>query len=239
MPAEVGGPPRITAIFEHAGRTVFFGADTLNVPELAEVASRFPKVDLALIPINGLRLRPLLNRKIVMDAREAGHLAGTLSPAVAVPIHYAFTGGPLADRLLLKHDRRPQPFLAAVAELAPHSPRARSPRLRPNPLSRFAAIISTNLPTTAWCGFDRCARGHGSERGLWCLRADGSERPLAHLPLTPARLMNSSRVRGSSRTSPCSAEVTVSAPGFCTPRSDMHKCSASITTPTPLGRSCS
>lgn len=113
--------PEITAIFEHAGRTVFFAADTLNIPELAEIASRFPKIDLALLPINGLRLRPLLNRKIVMDAREAGHLAGTLSPDVAIPIHYAFTGGPVADRLLLKHDRRPEPFLAAVADLAPHT----------------------------------------------------------------------------------------------------------------------
>jgi L-ascorbate metabolism protein UlaG (beta-lactamase superfamily) len=56
-----------------------------------------------------------------MDGRDAGHLTQTLSPAVAVPIHYAFTGGPLADRLLLKHDRRPDPFLAAVAELAPHT----------------------------------------------------------------------------------------------------------------------
>jgi L-ascorbate metabolism protein UlaG (beta-lactamase superfamily) len=113
--------PEITAILQHAGRTVFFGADTLNIPELADVASRFPKIDLALLPVNGLRIRPLLNRKIVMDAREAGHLTRTLSPALAVPIHYAFTGGPLADRLLLKHDRRPEPFLAAVAGLAPHT----------------------------------------------------------------------------------------------------------------------
>ena len=36
---------------------------------------------------------------------------------------------------------------------------------------------------------------------------------------------------------PCSAEVTVCAPSFCTPRSDMHMCSASSTTPTPLGAS--
>lgn len=113
--------PEITAILQHAGRTVFFGADTLHIPELAEVASRFPTIDLALLPINGLRIRPLLNRKIVMDARDAGHLTRTLSPAVAVPIHYAFTGGPLADHLLLKHDRRPDPFLAAVAELAPRT----------------------------------------------------------------------------------------------------------------------
>ena len=39
---------------------------------------------------------------------------------------------------------------------------------------------------------------------------------------SPASARNSARVRGSSRTSPCSAEVTVVAPGFCTPRIDMH-----------------
>ena len=33
--------------------------------------------------------------------------------------------------------------------------------------------------------------------------------------------------------------VTVSAPGFVTPRSDMHMCSASIITATPRGRSTS
>ena len=32
-------------------------------------------------------------------------------------------------------------------------------------------------------------------------------------------------------------EVTVLAPNFCTPRSDMHMCSASTTTPTPFGSS--
>ena len=44
-------------------------------------------------------------------------------------------------------------------------------------------------------------------------------------------------MRASSRTVPCRAEVTVRAPGFCTPRNDMHRCSASSTTPTPRGRS--
>ena len=32
-------------------------------------------------------------------------------------------------------------------------------------------------------------------------------------------------MRWSSRSRPCSADVTVRAPGFCTPRSDMHMCS--------------
>jgi hypothetical protein len=48
---------------------------------------------------------------------------------------------------------------------------------------------------------------------------DAAQRP----PAVSER--NSWRVRGSSRSRPCSADVTVRAPGFCTPRSDMHMCS--------------
>ena len=113
--------PEITAVLQRAGRTVFFGADTLHIPQLAELAPRFPQIDLALLPINGLRIRPLLNKQVVMDAREAAALVATLHPTVAVPIHYAFTGGVLGDRLLVKHDGRPDLFVQAVAELAPET----------------------------------------------------------------------------------------------------------------------
>jgi len=111
--------PEITAVLQRAGRTVFFGADTLYIPELAEVVSRFPHIDLALVPINGLRIRPLLNKQVVMDAGEAAALVATLQPTVAVPIHYAFTGGVIGDRLLVKHDGRPERFVQAVTDLAP------------------------------------------------------------------------------------------------------------------------
>jgi L-ascorbate metabolism protein UlaG (beta-lactamase superfamily) len=111
--------PEITAVVQGAGRTVFFGADTMRIPELDEVATRFPAIDLALLPINGLRLRPLLNKQVVMDAEEAASLAAVLHAATAVPIHYAFTGGPIADRLLVKHDGRPERFVGAMTDLAP------------------------------------------------------------------------------------------------------------------------
>src|SRR5690606_31697872 len=51
----------------------------------------------------------------------------------------------------------------------------------------------------------------------------------------PVRAKNSARVRGSSRISPSRVDVTVDDPVARTPRSDMHMCSASSTTPTPLG----
>ncbi len=46
------------------------------------------------------------------------------------------------------------------------------------------------------------------------------------------KLMASARVAGLSLNIPRTADVTVSDPGFLTPRIDMHRCSASMTTKT-------
>ena len=43
----------------------------MRIPELDEVAVRLGEIDLALLPINGLTIRPLLNRQVVMNAAEA------------------------------------------------------------------------------------------------------------------------------------------------------------------------
>lgn len=114
------GVPEVTYVLESAGSTVYFGADTLRTTELDEIAQRFPQLDLALLPINGLRIRPALNRQVVMNAAEAANLTAALHPRLAVPIHYAFTSGPVGDRLFLKMDRaRPDLYRAAAADLAP------------------------------------------------------------------------------------------------------------------------
>jgi L-ascorbate metabolism protein UlaG (beta-lactamase superfamily) len=111
--------PEVTFVLEGAGSRIFFGADTMRIAELDEVARRFGQIDLALLPINGLTIRPLLNRQVVMNATEAADLTRTLHPRLAVPIHYAFTGGPIRDRLLLKMDPRPGVFADAAADIAP------------------------------------------------------------------------------------------------------------------------
>jgi L-ascorbate metabolism protein UlaG (beta-lactamase superfamily) len=54
-----------------------------------------------------------------MNAAEAAALTKALRPRLAVPIHYAFTGGPIRDRLLLKKDPRPEVYVDATADLAP------------------------------------------------------------------------------------------------------------------------
>src|SRR5215471_9786214 len=43
--------PEVCYVLEAGGLTVFFGGDSLLVPEFAEVARRFPHIDLALLPI--------------------------------------------------------------------------------------------------------------------------------------------------------------------------------------------
>jgi L-ascorbate metabolism protein UlaG (beta-lactamase superfamily) len=92
----------------------------MRIPELDEVARRFPDLDLALLPINGLRVRPMLNQQLVMDAEQAADLTKVLRPRLAVPIHYAYTAGPVRDRLLLKLDRnRPDLYQQATADVAP------------------------------------------------------------------------------------------------------------------------
>jgi L-ascorbate metabolism protein UlaG (beta-lactamase superfamily) len=111
--------PEVTFMLEGAGSRVFFGADTMRIAELDDLVGRFGEIDLALLPINGLTIRPLLNRQVVMNAVEAADLTRVLHPRLAVPIHYAFTGGPVRDRLLLKKDPRPEVFVDAAADVAP------------------------------------------------------------------------------------------------------------------------
>ncbi|HEY7020965.1 MAG TPA: MBL fold metallo-hydrolase [Ktedonobacterales bacterium] len=111
----------ITYIISGEGCTVYFGGDTLLIPELKTIAERFPSIDLAILAVNGLILRPLLNRQVVMNAEEAAELCAVLKPRYTVPTHYAFTGGPIQDRLLLKYSGTAEAFVAAVEQRAPQT----------------------------------------------------------------------------------------------------------------------
>ncbi len=112
------GVPENTYVVQSPDFTIFFGADTLLIPQLREVATRFPHIDLALFAVNGLQIRPF-NRQVVMNAREAAELAELLRPRVAVPIHYTFTAGALGDRLLLKYTGTAAQFAQEMAQRVP------------------------------------------------------------------------------------------------------------------------
>ncbi len=115
------GVPEVTYVLEYDGMTVYFGGDTLLIPELSEIAERFPSIDLALLSVNGLQIRPLLNRKVVMDPQEAATLCRILRPRYAVPIHYAYTGGLIGDLLLVKHAGTAEAFQQAAAQVTPET----------------------------------------------------------------------------------------------------------------------
>lgn len=117
------GVPEITYMLQANGFTVYFGGDTLLIPELSEIPRRFPQIDVALLALNGLQIRPLFNRQMVMNAQEAAELCRIIQPRYAVPIHYTYKGGPIMDTLVLKYAGKPQEltqqFEQGVAKLAP------------------------------------------------------------------------------------------------------------------------
>jgi L-ascorbate metabolism protein UlaG (beta-lactamase superfamily) len=109
-----------TYIIEAAGFCVYFGGDSLPTPHLAEVARRFPQIDLALLPTNGLSIRPLGGRRVVMNAEEAAQACALLRPRYAVPIHYRYTTN-IWRGLLISMDRSPAGFVAAARRLSPNT----------------------------------------------------------------------------------------------------------------------
>jgi L-ascorbate metabolism protein UlaG (beta-lactamase superfamily) len=113
------GVHEVTFVIQAAERTVFFGGDSLRVPELDTIPDRFGHVDLAILPTNGLCIRPMNLRQVVMDAEEAAGLTAVLKPTLAVPHHYAFHSGWLGDWMITKGDQDPRHYADAVARIAP------------------------------------------------------------------------------------------------------------------------
>ena len=116
------GVYEVTYVISGGGRSVYFAGDTLLVPELHTLTDRYGPLDVALLPVNGLHIRMAGSKQVVMNAEEAAELTAALRPKLAVPQHYAFTGGPIGDRLFLKSDKDPAHFVAAARRLAPDVP---------------------------------------------------------------------------------------------------------------------
>jgi L-ascorbate metabolism protein UlaG (beta-lactamase superfamily) len=113
------GVHEITFVLRAGSDSVYFAGDTLYIPELNEIPARLGHISVALLPTNGLRIRPADDRQVVMNATEAAQLTAVLKPELAVPHHYAFTSGWLGDRLVTRSDRDPRPFQDAAQRLAP------------------------------------------------------------------------------------------------------------------------
>lgn len=113
------GVHEVTFVLAANGRTVFFGGDTLRIPELDEIPDRFGHIDLAILPVNGLCVRPADMMQVVMDAEQAAELTAVLEPTLALPHHYAFHSGRLGDQMITKGDQDPRHYTDALARIAP------------------------------------------------------------------------------------------------------------------------
>ncbi|MEJ7688774.1 MAG: MBL fold metallo-hydrolase [Variovorax sp.] len=108
--------PELTFMIQAKGRSVYFGGDTLLIPELLQLPKMFPSIDLALLSVNGLSV---FGEQVVMNAEEAAELASVLGARVAVPMHYRFVGSWFTDTLVLGRNGTPERFVAAASRLAP------------------------------------------------------------------------------------------------------------------------
>ena len=112
----------VTFVISGGGRSAYFAGDTMLIPELRTLTDRYGPLDVALLPVNGLTIRMAGNKQVTMNAEEAAELASVLRPKLALPHHYAFTGGPVGDRLILKMDKNPGHFVEALRRLVPDVP---------------------------------------------------------------------------------------------------------------------
>ena len=111
--------PENTYILEMGGFTIFFGADSLKIPEFQKIHESFPSIDLAVLPVNGLTVTT--KGQVVMGPTDAAQVAGLLDARVAIPIHYKYYGSWYREAVLLNHPGTAEEFVAAARTEAPHT----------------------------------------------------------------------------------------------------------------------
>lgn len=110
------GVPEITYILQSKDTTVFFGGDSLYIPEHDELPKRFPKIDVAILAINGLHV---FGKQVVMNPEDAVAFCKLVQPKLVIPTHYRFKGGPFSDGIVLKYDGTPERFVEAMKKELP------------------------------------------------------------------------------------------------------------------------
>jgi L-ascorbate metabolism protein UlaG (beta-lactamase superfamily) len=110
-----------TFMIESGKRVIYFGGDTELIPELSEIKNRFPEIDLAILSVNGLMIRPMFNKQVVMSATQAAELCSIIKPKIAIPIHYNFTAGNFKDKFILKYNGDAKKFVDSAIVKAPNT----------------------------------------------------------------------------------------------------------------------
>lgn len=113
------GVYEITYVMQADARSVYFAGDTMLIDELKQLPERFGQIDIALLPTNGLCVRPLNDLQVVMNANDAAELTAVLQPRLVLPHHYAFSSGWLGDRILTKKDSNPATYADIATRRAP------------------------------------------------------------------------------------------------------------------------
>ncbi len=75
--------------FESAGARrlrIYVSGDTLYRDGLAEISTRFPDIDVAILHLGGTKLLGLVT--VTMDGRQGRQLSQLLGPRLAVPVHF-------------------------------------------------------------------------------------------------------------------------------------------------------
>lgn len=82
--------PESGFVLEANSLTVYVAGDTLfDERQFRSIAQRFPTIDLALLPVGGIRS---FGRQLDMTPEEAAEACTILKPAHVIPYHYGLTG---------------------------------------------------------------------------------------------------------------------------------------------------
>jgi L-ascorbate metabolism protein UlaG (beta-lactamase superfamily) len=77
-------------VLEGHGLSAYVAGDTRFFPEIVDIATRFPDLDAALLPVGGERLLGFARE---MGPEDAARAAGVLAPRRVIPIGYGARGG--------------------------------------------------------------------------------------------------------------------------------------------------
>jgi len=78
-------------VLERGGVRVYVAGDTRYFDGLADIAQAFAPIDVALLPIGGMRIFGILTE---MRPRDAARAVDILNPRRVIPTHYGLTGPP-------------------------------------------------------------------------------------------------------------------------------------------------